>query len=72
VAIGQDAARLTLSSDASSSPFVLIFAQPLTPAREAGARSCEAGVPVQRGRKGDELVTCKPDHRAPEAGGFFM
>lgn len=45
--------------------FVLIFGQPL-------CRSCEVGVPVQRGRKGDGMTIWKLDHRALEAGGFFV
>ena len=35
-------------------------------------RSCEAGVPVQRGRKRRFMVVCNGNHRANLAGGFFV
>jgi len=58
---------------------VLTYAQPFQPAvRPAPGpsrptnRSREAGVPVQRGRGGVEMVVCKLNHRANSAGGLFV
>jgi len=42
------------------------------PSSNLCGRSCEAGVPVQRGRGGVKMVACKMNHRAFEAGGFFV
>jgi len=41
------------------------------PSHSPCGRSCEAGVPVQRGRGGDTMSVCKLDHRAHEAGGLL-